>query len=100
MASNVVRLEARLGYAGVCFGSLHHYCFLIDFTTKYTRLSDKVAGFVDQSLRIDMKRAVLKKKFQSESTNQIFKDSDSQIWISKDLFCTVVLKIREDLLDS
>jgi hypothetical protein len=33
LALNVV----RLGYAGVCFGSLHHYCFLIDFTTEYTR---------------------------------------------------------------
>jgi hypothetical protein len=44
---------------------------------------------------------------QNETTNQIFRDLDSRIWICestkqifKDSFCGIVLKIREDSLDS
>jgi hypothetical protein len=60
-----------------------------------------------------MNRVILEMFFQNDSTNQIFKDldlrvhqsgfvriRDLQIWIFKDLFCGIVLKIHEDLLDS
>ncbi len=43
------------------------FCCTVDIKTK-------VAGFVDESLGINTNLAILKKKFQNESTNRIFKD--------------------------
>jgi hypothetical protein len=80
----------------------------------------KVVGFVHESLRINTNRAfwyfalghtnrihktnLLKTGLQNESTNQIFKVwthesgfASPQIWICKDSFCVVVLRIGEAL---
>jgi hypothetical protein len=63
---------------------------------------------MDESLQINMNLVFV--DFYFSKTNQIFRDMDSQIrqsgfvriqelriWILKDSFCGILLKIREDL---
>jgi hypothetical protein len=67
------------------------------FCSKFLRLRDSWTNPYELS--------IFEKKFQNESTNQIFKFwdrksgfvriQDLRIWIFKDSFCTIVLKIHE-----
>ncbi len=70
----------------------------------------KDAGIVYESFRNELSNLGIF-FFQNESTNRIFRIwirkspgferiQDSRIWIFKDSFCAIVLRIREDLLDS